>query len=93
MIIESHEEYEAMLAALEFVMEYGPGSFAPIALLASAIEAYELIHFPIAEPTPEEAAAFRKAEGGPICAKKGHIPIEKMSAVICGRCGDVLAER
>lgn len=32
--------------------------------LSAAIEAYETEHHPIREPTPEEAAAFRKEQEG-----------------------------
>jgi hypothetical protein len=93
MIIESHAEHKLALRELDRLTRR-KALIAPqeawLLVLSKAIEAYELIHFPIADPTPEEARAFRKSEGGPICAKQGHIPTEKMSAVICDRCGDVL---
>jgi hypothetical protein len=95
-IIESEGERRLALGELDRLMGHKK---LPVrremwfAVLAKAIEAYEKIHFPIADPRPEEAAAFRLAEGGPICEKQGHVPIEKMSAVICDRCRKVLRER
>lgn len=83
------------MAALKFVMEHDPGSQG-VAMLGAAIEAYEKIHFPIAEPTPEEAAAFRREQGGPICERQGHMPVpteDDPEVSICGRCGQVLRER
>lgn len=95
MIIESHEEHRLALLQLGFYTDFGyaPHDQAWLEVLSEAIEAYELTHFPISDPTPEEAAAFRAAEGGPICKEKGHVPVEKMSATICDRCGAVLVER
>jgi hypothetical protein len=94
LIIESHKEHGEFLRLLEVLMQSGGSrddeDEGLMQILSKAIEAYELIHFPIPDPTAEEAAAFRRAEGGPICAKKGHVPVQKMSATICDRCRVVL---
>ncbi len=93
MIIETHEEHTQMLALLDILLE-SPRSEVDgpwMDVLAKAIDAYELIHFPIPEPTPEEQSAFRRAEGGPICAEKGHAP--GMDPQFCARCHSVLREK
>lgn len=81
MIIESRKEYELAVVALDVLM-MGEEATADslkgrwLGMLAAAIEAYEKIHFPIADPTPEEARAFRdsqelhpfkSADGGDTC--------------------------
>lgn len=108
MFIENREEYDVMMELLDDLMTKTPGSLA-ISVVAKLVEEYELAHFPIRDPTPEEAAAFRAdQEKKPtlevllervsdaerrVCAKLGHAPEEKMSAIICGRCNTVLKER
>jgi antitoxin component HigA of HigAB toxin-antitoxin module len=57
----THLEYEAALAELETLMGTGEQPDR-ICQLAATIEQYELQHYPIAEPTPEEAAAFRREQ-------------------------------
>jgi hypothetical protein len=91
-IIETDEEHRVCLEALDFMMEFARSEQESrgIEILSKAIEAYELAHHPIADPTPEQAAAFRLAEGGPICAQKGHVPVGDVSGKTCSRCGMVL---
>lgn len=51
-------EYDDAMAELEAIWDK-PGQAQRMIDLADKIVAYELEHFPIPAPTPEEAAAFR----------------------------------
>lgn len=96
MIIENDEEHRLALAEIDRLSGRSrPGGVRPrwCTVLVRAVCDYEDKHFPLPQPTEAEAKAFRAAEGGPICKEKGHKPVEKMSAVICDRCGEVLEER
>lgn len=71
MIIENDAEHEAMLEVLDDLMKNTPGSIA-IGVIGKLIEEYELVHFPLPEPTAEEAAAFRAEQERPRCL--AHLP-------------------
>jgi len=96
MIIENDEEHKVMLELLDELMEKRPGSLA-ISIVAKVIEEYELIHFPLPEPTPEEAAAFRREQeqGHPMCScPPGHCALSASGltwvngGALCRRLGD-----
>lgn len=63
----TRDQYEAAMKEIDLLMQI-PDADRPLeqadrlCILAAAVEAYEREHFPIPEPTPEEAAAFRAAE-------------------------------
>ena len=66
-MIENDADYRRALAELDRLMDADPAARdtaegARLLALATEIEAYEKIHFPIREPTPEEAAQFRADE-------------------------------
>lgn len=84
MVIENEAEYEVMVAVLDDLKTRTPDSIA-IRVVAKVIEAYELAHrLPILDPTPMERQE---------CAKYGHVPEDKLTAIICGRCRAVLVTR
>lgn len=55
--------YASAFLALEILMDFDPKAGEPAGVLlqglAAAIEDYEQLRWPLGEPTPEEAAAFR----------------------------------
>lgn len=78
MKIESRREHELALQEIDCLMTLMTDAKEDaewLSILARAVEDYEKIHFPIPEPTPEEAAAFRAEEdpggGGPKDPKSG----------------------
>jgi hypothetical protein len=67
--IMNDAEYEVAFAELERIMETNPALGSPegerLDFLTSQIVAYERTRFPLPEPTPEEAAAFRAEQEKP----------------------------
>lgn len=64
------KDYRHSMAELERLMELSPAAGSPdgdrLRELAEKVEMFELAHFPLPEPTPEEAAIFRaEQERGP----------------------------
>ena len=64
MKIASKSQHRRYLEVLGGLMKepMSPRKAARAVRLAKAIEEFEKERYPIADPTPEEAAAFRKAE-------------------------------
>lgn len=67
--IETPEQHRVALDRLEHAInreeELTVSERVEFEALAEAVESYEKLHFPIAEATVEELAAFRKEQEGP----------------------------
>lgn len=65
MKIESRKEHARLIEILKIAMHnqsYYKGLRRHVRWLASEIEAYEKEHWPIPEPTPAQARAFRREQ-------------------------------
>lgn len=64
--IETPEEYEEAVSELKRLWDTNPSAGSEegvrMVLLVTRLEAYEKVHFPIPEPTPEDARQFREQE-------------------------------